>query len=531
MSLKFWTKCASLIVLLILLAFVLGTRHELAQASTRSQAEFYTVQAGDSWRAIATRFGVPVRQVWQANGVTNPAALREGQRLFIPTSGVRPAATVQSYLVGSRVALFRTAVGSGNSEAYLLLLNGLESAASSVGLRIAAPNRSTDLAVIAEASPAATPPQSALPDQPTPTPPPPTTAPQPRDALVRSRLGIQGFFLVGDEQRHALLDQVAGGMGFRWVKQQVRWEEYEVAPGIFAKEAWERLDAFVNDANKRGLNILLGVAKPPAFHMNPAGSEDPVNYEAFNHFLRLIVERYPGQLNALEVWNEPNLAMEWGGQVISGGEYVEMLAGAYATINSADPEGYITVVSAGLAPTGVTDGVTAVDDRLYLRQMYEAGLANHTDAVGIHPYGWANAPWAHCCGPENGAPTHNDHPTFFFLNTIEDYRRIQEEFGDSARRLWATEFGWGTMDQLGRPVPAEASFFNFVDEQLQAEYIVAAYKIAQDWDYMGPMFLWNLNIAALPYFDDSHSGYSILRSDGTSRHAMELLQSVPKIDS
>jgi hypothetical protein len=240
------------------------------------------------------------------------------------------------------------------------------------------------------------------------------------------------------------------------------------------------------------------------------------------------VQRYRFKLAAIEVWNEPNLGHEWTGDTISGAEYVDLLRGAYDTIKQEDAR--ILVISAGLAPTGVTDGVNSVNDRDYLRQMYEAGVADYADAIGIHPYGWANPPNIRCCNSPDGPPTHNDHPSFFFLNTIEDYRAIQEEFSDSERQLWATEFGWGTMEGLDLPVPEEQPFIGYMGAVQQAEYDRDAFLIGQQWDFMGPMFLWNLNVATLDGYDTNHGAYSLLVEVDRPRLAYEVLRDTPRIN-
>jgi hypothetical protein len=105
------------------------------------------------------------------------------------------------------------------------------------------------------------------------------------------------------------------------------------------------------------------------------------------------------------------------------------------------------VVSGGLTSTGINDGVWAIDDRLYLRQMYDAGLRTYCDAVGIHPYGFANPPEVYYTGGDyDPGRGYDDHPSFFFRNTMEDYYQIMQANDDGVKRLWATEFGWGTVD-------------------------------------------------------------------------------------
>jgi len=66
----------------------------------------------------------------------------------------------------------------------------------------------------------------------------------------------------------------------------------------------------------------------------------------------------------------------------------------------------------------------------------------------------------------------------------------------------------------------------YVSEWQQAEYIARAFEIGQAWEQIGPMILWNLNFA--PTFGTKYefSGYSILRTDGTTRPAYWSIQSL-----
>ncbi|NLH08756.1 MAG: LysM peptidoglycan-binding domain-containing protein [Chloroflexi bacterium] len=521
--------------LLLLAALVTGLLFSAgslpAHAQPARQASYYTVQPGDTWAGIAASFGVPVRLIWQANGVTNPAALAAGHELFIPAhrSGSQP---VIAYDITSAIVTWRAALESGNLISSLLLVNGVSSPASVVGQRITMPARQDQIRAIAEQSAATvTPAPTSAPTQP-PTPaPPPTVTQFPTAALDRELVGVQGFFMFNDGVLRAhSLDMVAYDLGAGWIKQQVVWKDFEYEKDRYSKEMWHVLDEVVNLAKDRGLKVLLSIHTAPDWARATQEEEGPpVDFAEYSEFVKDVVLRYKGKVHAVEIWNEPNLRREWNGAPLNGAEYVRLLAGANEIIKRTYPEGNVIVVSAGLAPTGVTSDI-AVDDRLYLRQMYEAGLAQHADAIGIHPYSWGNPPWTRCCGDWGGAPTHNDHPSFFFLDTIEDYREIQAEFGDLGRPLWATEFGWGTMDKLGRETPADAPFFNYVNENLQAQYILEAYRMAQEWDFMGPMFLWNFNIAAIPGFDNSHSGYSILRANNDPRPAYEALRAALRTD-
>ena len=44
----------------------------------------YTVQRGDTLSSIASRFGVPVKDITNANRIADPTRLQAGQTLFVP---------------------------------------------------------------------------------------------------------------------------------------------------------------------------------------------------------------------------------------------------------------------------------------------------------------------------------------------------------------------------------------------------------------------------------------------------------------
>lgn len=510
--------------IVFIVLFVLGGQNVRLQAAPLAQGVIHTVQPDESWEEIAWQYAISMGLLLQSNGVVNPALLTPGQWIFIPVAGSNPVA-LQSYVMGSTPSIYRLAAAHRTSPVIILLASALTRPSAVPGQIVYVP----DIWEIAVLPTALSPTSTALvpTEMPTQTPSP-LIEEVPTGALRRSQLGIQGHFLIPDEARDNLLNRVAYDMEFGWVKVQVDWSLIEYAPGQYSS-ILDELDLFMDDALHRNLNVLLSVTKAPDW-ARPITEEDgpPSDYQLYYNFLTFIVLRYKYRIQAIEIWNEPNLRREWNGVPLSGAEYVSFLAGASEAIHR-EGEG-IRVVSAGLAPTGINDGVTAVDDRVYFRQMYEAGLADHVDAIGIHPYGWANPPWVQCCGDSGGVPSHNEHPSFFFLNTVQDYRAIQLEYGDTEHQLWATEFGWGSVDGIGIPVPENAPFFAYTDNHEQGDYILEAFRMGQSWDYMGPMFLWNLNVATLAGFDLSQGGYSLLYGNLQTRPAYDLLRDVPIVD-
>jgi hypothetical protein len=361
---------------------------------------------------------------------------------------------------------------------------------------------------------------------------PPTISPTPAyprytgPPLDRDDLGIQ-IYLHRQDMRDIVRHLAALDVG--WVKTQVSWKLHEPRPGEYSEELFGELDRLVDAAANNNVRLLLSVSKAPEWS-RPTTDEDgpPSDYAEFERFMAYLARRYQGRVAAYELWNEPNLRREWNGAPLDPALLVELTRRGAAGVRSADPGALI--ISAGPATTGINDGVSAVDDRVYLRGMLAAGVAEVVDGVGVHPYGWANPPGAGAADAVQKAPSHNNHPSFFFNDTMQDYRALLVEFGAEDRPLWATEFGWGSFENLttdsGAPAapPAGAEFMDNVSEWDQAVYILDAFALAHDWPWAGPMFLWNLNFAPGIGSAFSESGYSILRTDAERRPAYLALE-------
>jgi hypothetical protein len=186
----------------------------------------------------------------------------------------------------------------------------------------------------------------------------------------------------------------------------------------------------------------------------------------------------------------------------------------------------VILISAPPSPTGINDGVTAVDDRQYFREMIAAGVLEVVNAVGAHPYGWANPPDATVDNLDPVATSHNNHPSFFYLDTLQDYHDILETAGHSDTPIWVTEFGWGSFDGLNSLPPEGVEFMNDVTEWQQAVYTLRAYETAHSLEWVGPMFLWNLNFGPLLGPEFIETGFSILRPDGSLRPVYQALTTI-----
>ncbi|MCA9945756.1 MAG: cellulase family glycosylhydrolase [Anaerolineales bacterium] len=342
--------------------------------------------------------------------------------------------------------------------------------------------------------------------------------------LNRAEIGVQVYLHRVDVA--ALMAQL-NELGVGWVKTQVSWKLFQPYPDQFSEERLADLDALVAQANANDIRVMLGVAKAPEWS-RPLTEMDgpPTDYALYRQFLHFLAERYAGQVAAYELWNEPNLQREWHGVPLDAAALVELIRFGAEGVRAGDPAAL--VISGAPAVTGINDGVNAIDDRVYFRGMLAAGVANFVDGFGVHPYGWANPPDATFEHPDTAVPSHNDHPSFFFQDTLRDYGSLLTEFGIAEKQLWVTEFGWGSFDSFAAEPPAGAEFMANVSEWQQAAYTQQAFALAHDWPQVGPMMLWNLNFAFWLGDAFSESGYSLLRPDGSPRPAYLALAALPK---
>ena len=306
-------------------------------------------------------------------------------------------------------------------------------------------------------------------------------------------------------------------MGFDWVKFQVPWKDYEGSKGVYS---WGGMDYIVDTLSAGGLKLLASIVKAPNWS-RPANTDfsvegPPANLQDYADFVAAYAARYKGKVQAIEIWNEQNLWYEWGHEPLDPARYVDMLCRAYRAIKAVDPN--MVVVAGALTPTGVNDGVIAIDDVVYLQRMYAAGAKNCFDALGAHPSGYNNPPDAKFGYTNPAEPSFKNHPSFFYRETMERYRAVMVQYGDAGKRIWPTEFGWASEPN---PVPGyEYARDNTLEEQ--AQFLVQAYQMAKAWGWVGPMFTWNLN------FGITNPGTELAAFGIAGRPAYDALKAMPK---
>jgi hypothetical protein len=291
--------------------------------------------------------------------------------------------------------------------------------------------------------------------------------------------------------------KLAQAAGFDTVVQVFAWREIEPTRGQYH---WEATDQVVAGAEYYGLDLVVRLDQHPAWvnDVEPPLNAPPDALGHYRHFVERVAWRYRGRVRAYIIWNEPNLALEWGGQAPDPAAYVQLLRVGYQGVKAGDPDAL--VVAAGLAPTN-GDGDLAVDERAFLQQMYLAGAAPYFDVLGAHPYGFGLAP-----------NTSLDANHGLVFGRLEALRAIALENGDGHKPVWITEMGW-TVD----PPPGQPDIG--VSLTQQEDYLIGALdRTSREWPWVELVTVWNLS---QPDPDDPFGGYSLVDSTGKPRPAYQ----------
>lgn len=355
------------------------------------------------------------------------------------------------------------------------------------------------------------------------------TFPWPAD---RFGYGTQSHAVVGDPA--FAMDAIRNQLGLDWVKVQVEWPLVEPDPGVYQ---WFFYDGVVAEANRQGLNLMFSVVGAPAWTRS-AGTENgpPDDFNLYANFLRELLNHYPNQVHAIEVWNEQNIDREWAtAQGLSPVVYVDFLQRAYEAVKAVNPD--IIVISGALAPSGVHDLVTSYDDFIYLDEALAAGMLNYADCVGVHHNGYNIGPdvaWDQAGSSPKAAtatfrgPFDNPHHSWSFKTTVETYAQKVQAL-DPNKKLCVTEFGWGSSEGYDS-YPEGFGFVNDNSLEEQAQYIVQAYQQMQASGTVWLAFQFNFD------FGNKGNGptddpvpYSIVDVNGVPRPAFGAIAAMEKV--
>lgn len=228
----------------------------------------------------------------------------------------------------------------------------------------------------------------------------------------------------------------------------VTWPYLEPHRGQFR---FNTLDGYVALARQHSTGVLLPLALSPSWASarpseksvyQPGTAAEPRDLEDWRVFVRTVVTRYRGQIEAYEIWNEPNLPQFCSASVQ---QMVDLTREASQIIHEVDPRALV-----------VSPSATENRGLSWLSEFLSKGGGQYVDVIGYHLYV-------------------NPQPPEAMVPLVERIKQILASNGQAAKPIWNTEANWFS------PKP-------FPSEELAAAYLARSYIL--NWAAGVQRFYW-----------------------------------------
>jgi polysaccharide biosynthesis protein PslG len=254
---------------------------------------------------------------------------------------------------------------------------------------------------------------------------------------------------------------------------------------------WTSLDQVMASVQKAGLSADLVINRCPPWAAIPGAQGNqyaqPASSAAFADWAAAVAKRYGGEgAKYFEIWNEPNNPAFWA-PVPNPAAYTADLKAAYTAIKTVDPSAI--VISGGLAPE--VNSSTSYSQLTFLEDMYADGAKGSFDGVGYHPYSYPADPDTFIAGSGWSQMS----------QTSPSIRSIMAANGDSAKKVWITEYG----------APTSGASVNVSDAE-QSDELVQAISQAKELSWVGSFYIYT-------WQDFSGDGFGLLTVDGAHKPA------------
>ena len=266
----------------------------------------------------------------------------------------------------------------------------------------------------------------------------------------------------------------------------------------------EQARTLIDGAHQAGFQILLNVS----------GAADQLSgtdgFAAYAVFMGRIAAL---GADALQVWDAPNLAANWSGN-IDPARYVDLLRQSSRAIKAVHAD--TQVLSAAPAPTSGQNAFGSDvmwNDDVFYQGMAQAGAADSADCIGVNYYEGAVAPTATSGDPRD------DGATRYFVPMLQ---RAAAPFRESGLPLCLTEFGYFSAD--GGTPPDGFTWASTTTSTQQAQWLADGIKTAAQLSSVRVemILLYRMTAGSSPVED----GYALIDPDGKclACNAIELLR-------
>ena len=313
---------------------------------------------------------------------------------------------------------------------------------------------------------------------------------------------------VTSEEQDRSLDLIAES-GASMVRVDVSWATFEQnAKGQYEDWYLDRLDALVDKAEQRGIDILFTVTDSPCWASSAPDllkqgctgawwdvnvqRHPPIFEQDYADALAYLVDRYGTRVAGYEIWNEPN-SKHYFRSTDQTADYARIVRAAYPAAKAANPA--VTVIAGSLSESPLD----------FAEELFDHGIGGYFDAWSVHPYSGDASPLD---------PLTPEYIRNSYARGVPAMRKLLLSHGED-KPIWLTEFGWSTST-----IRNSETWRNGVDEATQALYTEQALIKASEWPYVPVIIIYELQ----DQWDnpgDRNSNFGLVRYDGTLKPAFD----------
>lgn len=285
--------------------------------------------------------------------------------------------------------------------------------------------------------------------------------------------------------------RAAGIIHLDWISITFDWANHW--PDANAQPDIASLDNAMMYAGQNKLGILLRLTHAPDWAKSSAGPDVKLT----SWFIANLITRYPGTLQAIELFPSANTAAGWGAEP-NPQAYTNLLCAVSTAIR--DTRSSVFIVAPGLTPLpALQPSQNDIDDLTFLQGLYDAGAATCMPVVSI------NLPVT--TGDPLKAPGENEHRV---LRHYEDVRQVMLANQHESGLIWITEFQLPS----GQIEPNDVSYNN--NASGQAQWLNQAYNQLRSQLYIGVAFLTTINSPTVN-LPESAASVNLIRAN-SSKH-------------
>lgn len=285
-------------------------------------------------------------------------------------------------------------------------------------------------------------------------------------------------------------------IGVRYVRTVFPWDSIQAKSSGTYK--WANADAIVSEAGAHHIILIAQIIGAPAWAVPGmrAGqvSDYGPNPALYANFVAKFAARYaPQGVNIYELGNEPN-HVRAGNPTPNAATYAKLLCATYSAVKRVVPRS--TVLTGGLG--GTKDGKGAISGPTFVRSLYADKAKHCFDGISYHPYTYPQL------APDNGTRGWTGMLTA---------RAIMVANGDSAKKIWATEYGAPTNGSRAAHITTETA---------QANILTIGYRLFNSYSWSGPLCWFDYEDKGTNA-NDQQDWFGLRRANGTAKPAYTAL--------